>query len=102
MRNLEINDIECLWLEITPKKGKSFLIETLYRYPAERAEWTDRFEGFIEHVSSENKEIIIMGDFNKDLSFKNFNRELSDFTTSFRLRQLIPQPIRVTDTSNTY
>ena len=36
--DLEINDIECLWLEITPKKGKSFLIGTLYRNPAERAE----------------------------------------------------------------
>ena len=46
---------------MTPKKGKSFLIGTLYRNPAERAEWTDRFESFIEHVSSENKEIIIMG-----------------------------------------
>ena len=47
-------------------KGKPYLIGTLYRNPAERAEWTNRFEGFIEHVSSENKEIIIMGDFNKD------------------------------------
>ena len=61
--DLEINDIECLWLEITPKKGKSFLIGTLYRNPAERAERTNRFEVFIEHVSSENKGIIIMGDF---------------------------------------
>ena len=73
----------------------------MYRNPAETAEWTDRFEGFIVYVSSENKEIIIMGDFNKDLSFKNFNRKWSDFTTSLGLRKLVTQPTRVTDTSST-
>ena len=99
--DLEINDIECLWLEVTPKKGKSFLIGTLYRNPAERAEWADRFEGFNEHVSSENKDITIMGDFNKDLSFTNFNREWADFTTSLGRRQLVTQPTRVTDTFST-
>ena len=42
-----------------------------------------------------------MGDFNKDLSFTNFNREWSDFTTSLGLRQLVTQSTRVTDTSST-
>ena len=60
-----------------------------------------RFEGFNEHVSSENKEIIAMGDFNKDLSLTNLDREWSDFTTSLGLRQLITQPTRVTDRSST-
>ena len=35
---LEINDIACLWLEITPEKGKSFLVGNLYRNPSEKIE----------------------------------------------------------------
>ena len=41
-----------------------------------------------------------MGDFNKDLSFTNFNREWSDFTTLLGLRQLHTQPTKVTDSSS--
>ena len=46
--DLEESNIECLWVEINPKKGKSFLIGTVYRNPAERAFWLDRYEKFID------------------------------------------------------
>ena len=46
--DLESNDIACLWLEISPSKGKSFLLGSLYRNPTERVEWTDRFEQFFQ------------------------------------------------------
>ena len=42
--DLETNDIACLCLKITPNKSKSFLVGNLYRNPAERIEWNDRFE----------------------------------------------------------
>ena len=48
--DLETNDIACLWLEITPEKGKSFLVGNLYRNPSEKIEWNERFEQFLEHV----------------------------------------------------
>lgn len=44
--DLETNDISCLWLEITPNKGKSFLVGSLYRNPSERVEWVERFKHF--------------------------------------------------------
>ena len=40
--DLEDDNIECLWVEITPTKGKSFLLGTVYRIPAERSDWLDR------------------------------------------------------------
>lgn len=99
--DLEVNNVECLWVEITPKKGKSFLIGNLYRNPAERADWSDRFDSLIDRVLRDKKEIIILGDFNKDLLNINQNREWSDTVTSLGLTQLIQEPTRVTNTTCT-
>ena len=63
--DLETYDISCIWLEIIQEKGKSFLIGNLYRPPDSRIEYNDRFEDFMDKVSNEGKEIILMGDFNK-------------------------------------
>ena len=60
-----------------------------------------RFEVLIENVLLENKEIIILGDFNKDLLNLNVNNEWSNFITSFGLSQLITEPTRVTNTTKT-
>ena len=77
--NLEIHDIDCLWIEISPRKGKSFLVGSFYRNPNENSEWLNRFEVFIENVLLENKEIIILGDFNKDLLNLDINNVWSIF-----------------------
>ena len=45
--NLETNDISCLWLEIIPKKGKSF------RYIEIHVEWVDHFKNSIDVVLKE-------------------------------------------------
>ena len=58
---LETNDISCIWLEIIQEKGKSFLIGNLYSPPDSRIEYNDRFEDFMDKVSNEGKEIILMG-----------------------------------------
>ena len=98
--DLELN-VVCLWLEISPNKGKSFLLESLYRNPTERVEWLDRFEQFCEHALNEGKEIIILGDFNKDLLNSNANREWLNMTESLGLSQLVTQPTRVTNNTST-
>ena len=61
----------------------------------------NRFEVLIESVLLENKEIIILGDFNKDLLNLNINNAWSNFITSFGLRQLITEPTRATNTTKT-
>ena len=99
--DLEINNLSCIWLEISQNKGKSFLIGNMYRPPDSKIEYCDRFEDMIEHVSEEGKEIILLGDFNKNLSVDNLDREWQNLTLSLGLTQLISQPTRVTPNSKT-
>ena len=71
----------------------------MYRPPDSRVEYNDRFEDFIENASKEGKEIILLGDFNKNLFEDNLDREWQNLTLSFGLTQMISQPIRVTHNS---
>ena len=82
-KDLEINDISCIWLEISPNKGKPFLIGNMYRPPDSKVEYYDRFEDFIENASEEGKEIILLGDFDKNLSDHNLDR-MAKFDIVFR------------------
>ena len=50
--DLETHDIACLWIEICPNKGKSFLVGNIYRPPDSKIENNDRFEEFIDFVSN--------------------------------------------------
>ena len=99
--DLEINNISCIWLEISQDKGKSFLTGNMYRPPDSRVEYNDRFEDFIENASKEGKEIILLGDFNKYLFEDNLDREWQNLTLSLSLTQMISQPTRVTPNSKT-
>ena len=99
--DLRINNLSCIWLEISQNKGKSFLIGNMYRPPDSKVEYCDRFEDMIEHASEEGEEIILLGDFNKNLSVDNLDREWQNLTLSLGLTQLISQPTRVAPNSKT-
>ena len=86
--DLEINNISCIWLEISQDKGKSFLIGNMYRPPDSRIEYNDRFEDFIENASKVGKEIILLGDFNKNLFEDNLDREWQNLTLSLGLTHI--------------
>ena len=73
----------------------------MYRPPNSKVEFNDKFENFIDYVMREEKEIILMGDFNKDLFNEEIGTEWINFTTSLGLGQLISIPTRVTETSST-
>ena len=73
----------------------------MYRSPDLRIEYSDRFEEFIENASEEGKEIILLGDFNKNLLEDNLDREWQNLTLPLGLTQLISQPTRVTSSSKT-
>ena len=86
----------CLWIEICPKIGKSFLVGNMYRPPDSRIEFNDRFEEFIDVVSNQNKAFILLGDFNRNLLNPEIDRDWGNFTSSLGLTQLISEPTRVT------
>ena len=78
---LETNGISCIWLEMTPEKGKSFSIGNMYRPPDSRIEFSDRFESFIDYVFRDDKEVILLGDLNKNL-LNETDSEWANFMTS--------------------
>ena len=73
----------------------------MYRPPDSRVEFNDRFEEFIDSLLNEDKEFILLGDFNKNLLNVDTEREWGNFTTSLGLTQLVNEPTRVTNTSQT-
>ena len=70
-QDLERNEIECVWLEVSPKKSKSFLVGILYRHPNEGVQWNEHFEDLMETALSKQKEIYLLGHFNRDLMNEN-------------------------------
>ena len=52
-----------LWLEVRHNKQKPFLICYCYRPPSATSEWTEKVEQSIDIATSEDKEIISIGDF---------------------------------------
>ena len=68
------------------------MLGSLYRNPAERVEWVDRFEKFLETALNERKEIILLGDFDKDLFNSNIKKEWLTFTESIT-RKMYPESV---------
>ena len=98
--DIEISNIETLWAEITLPNAKPFLICSVYRPPSSTSDWIDLFEEELSIAQTPGLEVIIMGDFNLDLSM-NTNRKWLNLIELFDLSQLISQPTRVTETSST-
>ena len=60
----------------------------MYRPPDSKTEYDDRFEDFID-ASKEGKEIVLLGDINKNLLSDNSDREWLNLTLTLGLTQLI-------------
>lgn len=100
--DLEINDLETLWVEVNKSKEKSFLIGYCYRQPSSTAEWINKMENNIERAVSVQKEVILLGDFNFNLLQDNSSvRSWLRAINSLNFQQLISNPTRVTNVSET-
>ena len=99
--DIESNDIESVWLEFNIIGQKSILICYAYIPPDSSKTWLDLFENQLEKAFSDNKELIVLGDFNIDLVRDCPVKQWNDITTSFNLEQMIKSPTRITDTTST-
>ena len=81
---------ESIWLEVKLQKTSPVLVGFLYRNPSEPANWTDKFMSMIDVVWTESKEIILMGDFNIDLS--KASKPWTDVFSLFNLSQTVSTP----------
>ena len=90
--DLEVNDIECIWIEILFPKSKGFLIGVIYR-PLDSSKhlaenFNDTFESMISAVVSEDKECILTGDINCNYLESSDHKELKATLSSFNLKTI--------------
>ena len=99
--DMEMNEIECLVLEVFPKNSKSYLVGMLYRHPNETVSWNENFEIFIDKILETQKEIYLLGDFNRDLLNENIKKSWLEYLEPFGLIQKVNQSTRKTSSSET-
>lgn len=102
-------EYESLFVEITSHgsdKQRNTVIGIVYRSPSVRneCEFTDELENIVSKVCNENKDVIVLGDFNIDLlkaeSDRNASKLLEMFTSN-NMMPMITLPTRVTNSSAT-
>jgi hypothetical protein len=100
-------NLETITIEISKPKSKPFLINCWYRPPDTPRELFNNYEDLITKMDSENKEVILIGDFNCDWS-RLINHKanvqtnkLAELAVTFQLEQLINEPTRITSTTKT-
>lgn len=99
----KIVNIESIWLNVIVNSQKT-LVACIYRPPSEK-KFLNKWVPILESVCSKRKNMVILGDFNYDLSYSNKtdNAVTNSFAKSlysFNLVNLIKQPTRITDTSS--
>lgn len=100
--DLESASIECIWLEIKQHHCKPLLLCYTYRPPSCNVSWLTEFSDSMEKCFSEQKECIILGDFNFDaLKPVGSSRVWFDLMESLNFTQLVDKPTRVTLNSST-
>lgn len=92
--------VESCWIEVSTKNG-NVLIGTAYRPPTPNKDYYNKFLDMLNHVTSEGKEVILLG----DLNFNYYNdasyRTLSSIETMYDMKQLVTSSTRIYAKANT-
>ena len=105
--DLESNSLEMVCEEICPEKAKNMIFAVMYKPPNMNQEKfiSGLEQEFLAKLDDERvKDLIIMGDFNADvIALKpcKYTRKLMQTTRLHGLSQLIKEPTRVTEFTNT-
>ena len=71
------------------------------RHPNETVQWNEIFDNQFDKVIACEKEIYLMGDFNRDLLQVNIKKTWLEYMESFGLEQIVKSPTRITNHSET-
>ena len=99
-QDLESNEIENIWAEVTCHQ-KKFLLGLFYRPPESPSEYWNLFENNIDIATDTNMDMLIMGDFNHDMLKFNPNSKLLRILTKYNIQNMINEPTRITQKSQT-
>ena len=97
--DLENKDIEVLWIEICPKCSKGILIASVYCPPDSskhlHKDFNKLFDSMLTKAMIELKETILLGDMNANFLDNKDNRDLKSIFNMHGLKQMIRQPTRI-------
>ena len=100
--DLEEHDVEWIWLEITPRSSKCFLVCCIYRPPVSSKHLPQNFEtklsNTLSKLSTLSRECIILCDVNVNFLSKN-NKDFKQTFLLYGFKQLINKATRFTDTN---
>ena len=81
--DLEVDSVECIWLEFKNNKAKPELIGFVYRNPACDATWFDNFTDHMDSVINAYEKVTMLGDFN--INLHEHNQKWMSIMTLFNL-----------------
>ena len=102
--DLNIDELENLFIEIRKPNSKPFIVVNWYRPPNSPVELFSHLENLIARLDLTSLEFFLLGDMNADMASANNDnnaRQLANIADIYGLRQLISEPTRITDKSAT-
>ncbi len=101
-KDLQHDDIEAVWEELSFPNSKHFLIFILKRTLVSLVDWYDNFTDMCDRAYLEEKEIIMIGDLNLDfLKPHDVPKNNYNILDKYHINQLINEPTRVQKNSKT-
>ena len=98
--DIEQRYLENIWIQVSTL-NKQFLLGLFYRPPGSTVDYWDSFENCLDVAMEQNLDLIVMGDFNQNMTAKDNPNRLDRILCKFDLKNLITEPTRITDTSQT-
>ena len=98
--DLEVNNLECISVEIKLSNSRNLLYGVFYRPPNSSAMYTSLLEDPVGlAVDTNTTDIIIMGDFNLNIMDQSHYRKTDSICKHFNLTQCIEEPPHFTKNS---
>ena len=100
IRDVTTNSFESCWVEIDMKSSKPVILGVVY-LPNKNSDFLDELDETLYQIETDDKEYIIVGDFNLNVFDPKDKEKINDFCYDHQLSQLVEKPTRVTENSST-
>ena len=94
------DDVECVAITVVLSQQMSFILIAFYRPPSANDSFYSTLANMLKQCKQQ-KEVILMGDFNLNWEDKGKRKKLKAITDKYNLQQVIKGPTRVTKRSST-
>lgn len=104
-QDLEVEGIECCWLEMHVRNSRSMLVGILFRPPDTSSYLNKEFEQSFDDMRgtaiAEEKETIIVGDINCNYLKGTDHKRIKNIVAGYGFNQQIMEPTRITSETST-